>query len=221
MMNPRHLSEEARHGAADGTLDAEGMRVAKAHIAVCESCARDVARLEVVVMRARADSAPPMSQADFWPAIRSRIDASKVVPLDQRAGATARPRARRPWLAIGSTTVAATLVIAAFVEMQTWVDHAPTSQLPQTDVAFASAADSARSYESESRRLLNELEMERAMMGPSASKSLESDLAIIDASIAEQKAALARDPRSVALQRLLASSYREKVELLKRANNAS
>ncbi|MEO6211145.1 MAG: hypothetical protein ABIQ10_13595 [Gemmatimonadaceae bacterium] len=221
MTDPRHLSEEARHGAADGTLDAEGIRAAKAHIAACESCAADVARLNAVVMITRADSAPPMSQADLWPSIQLRIDASKVVPLDQRAGATVRARARRPWLAIGSTTVAAALVIAAFAEMKTWVDHAPTSQLRQSDVAFASAADSARSYEDEARRLLNEFEMERAMMGPSTSKSLESDLAIIDASIAEQKAALARDPSSVALQRLLASSYREKVELLKRANNAS
>ncbi len=221
MTDHHHMSEESRHGVADGTLEGEEMRVAKAHIAVCESCARDIARLEVVVMKTRADIAPPMSETDLWPSIRSRIDASKVVPLGQRAGAMVRPRARRPWLAIGSTTVAAALVIAAFAEMKTWVDRAPTSQLPQTDVAFASVADSARSYEDESRRLLNELEMERAMMGPSASKSLDSDLAIIDASIAEQTAALARDPRSVALQRLLASSYREKVELLKRANNAS
>lgn len=221
MTDLRHLTEEARQGMADGTLDAEGMRAAKTHIAACESCALDVARLEVVVMKTRADSAPPMSETDLWPSIRSRIDASKVVPLEQRAGATVQPRAHRPWLAIGSTAVAAALVIAAFAEMKTWVDRAPTSQRPQSDVAFASVADSARSYEDESRRLLNELEMERAMMGPSASKSLESDLAIIDASIAEQKAALARDPRSVALQRLLASSYREKVELLKRANNAS
>lgn len=221
MTAPHHLSEKARHGAADGTLDAEGMRAAKAHSAVCESCAADVARLKAVVLKARADSALPMSQTDLWPSIRSRIDASKVVSLDQRAKVEVSARSRRPWLAIGSTAVAALLLIAALGEMKGWADRAPVASGVPSDVAFASAADSARSYENEARRMLNELEMQRAMMGPSASKSLDSDLAIIDRSIAEQKDALARDPRNVALQRLLASAYREKVELLRRASNAS
>jgi hypothetical protein len=75
-------------------------------------------------------------------------------------------------------------------------------------------------YENESRRLLNELEMQRAMMPPTARASLDSDLVVIDRSIAELKDAVARDPRNVSLQRLLAASYRQKVELLERANNA-
>ena len=193
------------------------MREAYGHLATCDACAADVARLRTVMKRARELPQPAPSLDDLWPAIRSRIDQSKSVRLDVRA-TTARPR--RPWLAIASTALAAALLIAALTEMQGWRGHATGEPQSTSDFAFAGAADSTRFYEDESRRLLNEVEMQRAMMGPSASASLSGDLAIIDRSIAEQRAALAHDPRNLALQRLLAAAYREKVELLRRANNA-
>jgi hypothetical protein len=219
MSRTGHLTEDERQGAADGSLGAQPMREAYRHLAECESCAADVARLRTVMTRAREAAQPSPSLDDLWPSIRARIEQSKLVQLDQSAAPLAA-RARRPWLAIASTALAAALLIAAFTEMQRRrpQETVAANQLP--DVAFASAADSTRLYENESRRLLNELEMQRAMMGPSASASLDGDLAIIDRSIAEQTDALTRDPHNVALQRLLAAAYRQKVELLKRANNA-
>ena len=215
-----HLSEHHLQGAADGSLDAEQMQMAYGHLAACESCAADVARLRTVMTRAREANPGAPSLDDLWPAIRSRIEESKVVRPDAFAGPAAGARSRQPLLAMGSVALAATLLVAALAQMQGWRPRSGDSSQPSADVAFASAADSTRVYEDESRRLLNDLEMQRAMMGPSASASLNGDLAIIDRSIAEQKEALVRDPHNVALQRLLAASYREKVELLRRANNA-
>lgn len=215
-----HLTEEQLQGAADATLDAEQRRVAYGHLATCESCAEDVARLRTVMTRAREANPGAPSLDDLWPAIRSRIEDAKVVRPDAFVQPATRARSRAPWLAIGSIALAATLLVAALAQMQSWRPRSSDSAQPSADVAFASAADSTRVYEDESRRLLNDLEMQRAMMGPSASASLNGDLAIIDTSIAEQKEALVRDPHNVALQRLLAASYREKVELLRRANNA-
>jgi len=40
----------------------------------------------------------------------------------------------------------------------------------------------------------------------------------VDVAIAELKDAIARDPNNPALRQLLATSYRQKVELLKRAS---
>lgn len=219
-MTQTHLTEEQLQGAADGALDAEQMRVAYRHLAECESCAEKVARLKTVVTRAREANrgAPPPD--DLWPAIRSRIEESKLVTPKAFAGGDSDASVRRPWLAIGSTAVAAALLIAAFTQMQRWAPHASDAVSPSPDAAFTSAVDSTRFYEDESRRLLNDLEMQKAMMGPSASASLSGDLAILDGSIAEQKDALARDPYNIALQRLLAAAYREKVDLLRRANNA-
>jgi hypothetical protein len=221
MTDTRHLDEDERQGAADGTLEADRMREAYAHLAVCGECAADVQRLRMVIMRAReAPVAIDMQQDDLWPAIRSRIDRSKVVPLGASHAPHARASRRRPWLAIAVTAVAAALLIAALTEMQRWRPNAVAAAPVAVDVDFASAADSSRMYENQSRRLLNELEMQRAMLPPSARAALDTDLAVIDRSIAELKDAIARDPRNVSLQRLLAASYRQKVELLERVNNA-
>jgi anti-sigma factor RsiW len=219
MMTTSHLSEEERQGAADGTLETERMREAYGHLSSCDECAADVARLRTVVRRAREAPAPSSLDEDLWPSIRARIERSKVVRLGASSAAAA-VAPRRPWLAIASTVIAATLLFAALAQMQHWRPGEATSARAAADVAFANVADSSRMYEAESRRLLNGLEMQRAMMPPSATASLDDDLGVIDRSIAELKDALARDPHNVALQRLLAASYREKVELLKRANNA-
>ena len=220
MTNARHLDEEGRQCAADGSLDADRMREVYAHLAVCGECAADVQRLRMVMMRTREAPVAIDAQEDLWPAIRSRIDRSKVVPLGATHTPEARGVRRRPWLAIASTAAAAALLIVAFAEMEHWRPDALAVAPATTDMAFASAADSSRMYENEARRLLNELEMQRAMMPPAARASLDSDLAVIDRSIAELKEAVARDPRNVSLQRLLAASYRQKVELIQRASNA-
>lgn len=219
MTTSSHLSEEERQGAADGTLETERMREAYGHLASCDQCAADVARLRAVVTRAREAPVPSNGEEDLWPSIRERIERSKVVGM---GGPSASPAVvpRRPWLALASTAIAAALLLAALAQMQHWRPGEAASARAAADVAFASVADSSRMYETESRRLLNELEMQRAMLPPSATASLDDDLRVIDRSIAELKDALARDPRNVALQRLLAASYREKVELLERANNA-
>jgi len=56
---------------------------------------------------------------------------------------------------------------------------------------------------------------------PDAAKALDHDLRVVDVAIAELKDAVARDPNNPALRRLLATSYRQKVDLLKRIANAS
>jgi hypothetical protein len=220
MTQAPHLEEDDRQGAADGTLDADRMREAYAHLAVCGECAADVQRLRMVMMRTREAPVAIDTQDDLWPAIRARIDRSKIVPLGVTSAPDARRARRLPWLAIASTAIAAALLIVALMEMQRWRPLDVAAVPVAADAAFASAADSSRMYENEARRLLNELEMQRAMMTPAARASLDSDLVVIDRSIAELKDAVARDPRNLSLQRLLAASYRQKVELIERANNA-
>jgi hypothetical protein len=219
MTRSRHLTEEDRQGAADGTLAPGQMRRASAHLTSCEECAADVARLQTVVRRAREVPIPLGSDEDLWSSIRPGIEQSQVVRLAPAAAPLA-PARRRPWLALASTMIAAVLLLAALTEMQRWRSIDGRTTRTRADVTFASVADSSRIYEAEAKRMLDELEMQRAMMPPSTSASFDEDLRAIDRSIAELKDALARDPHNLALQQLLAASYREKVELLTRANNA-
>ena len=58
------------------------------------------------------------------------------------------------------------------------------------------------------------------MLRPDTRAALDRDLRAVDVAIAELKAAIARDPNNPALRQLLASSYKQKVDLLKRVGNA-
>ena len=156
-----------------------------------------------------------MKPDDLWPSIRSRIEASKVVPLDASPPIDAPIAARRRnivWI-VAAIAAALAIVVVSLPPMR--VDE------PTAAPELINVADSTRAYEAEANALLNQLEMQRAMMPPEARSSVDHDLRVIDDAIAEVKDALVRDPNNPALRRLLASSYRQKVELLKRANGAS
>ena len=81
-------------------------------------------------------------------------------------------------------------------------------------------ADSTEVYEAEAKILLDRLEIQRATLRPETVAAIDRNLHTVDVAIAELKDAIARDPRNPALRQLLATSYRQKVELLKHAANA-
>jgi hypothetical protein len=219
----RHLTEDERQGAADGTLDAEVLREASQHMAACDVCAADVDRLRKLMTQIQAPAPAPSDDLDdLWAAIRSRIEASKVIPLDVLPADTPpRQRIRRkgPWIAV-SVAAAALVFVVSVPQLRYLRARATQAASADSEPAFINVADSSNAYEQEANTLLNDLQMQRAMMRPQTSASIDSDLRVVDQAIAEVKDALVRDPNNPALRRLLASSYRQKVELLKRASNA-
>lgn len=216
MTDPSHLTEEERQTLADGTIAAERARELDAHLRACDACAADVARLKRVMTRYSDAPAPNAPLDELWPSIRSRIDQSKVVPL----GAPARKRSftARHFGIVGGLVAAA--VIAAIV-LRPSRTIPPDSVGRDSAAAVTTVADSATAYEDEARALLNRFEVQRAMIRPEAAQSIDRDLKVIDEAIDELKLAIANDPKNPALRQLLASSYRQKVEILKRAGNAS
>lgn len=216
-----HLTEYERQSAADGTLGSERFRGVSEHMSRCATCAADVACLKTLMARVQETPEPHGSLDDLWPAIQSRIEQSKVVRLEgAHGGAPIAARRRWPWIAAAATAVAAAILITTFAHRPGERALAADDSARKIDASFASVADSSLANEREANVLLNELEMQRAMLRPNTSAALDDDLFLIDRSIAELKAALARDPSNLALQRLLAASYRQKIELLKRASNA-
>ena len=215
-----HLSEEERHAIADGSLPGEQAVSLEAHLRTCEGCADDVARIRTLMTRARdaAIVAPPAALDDVWPSIRSRIEATKIVPLSPDA---VRREGRRRARGVGSAIMMAAAVIAAvtLAVRSNRSGREPTTANNDTSSLIA-VADSAHAYEAEAQTLLNQLELRRSMLRPEAVAAIDHDLRIVDSAIAELKDAIAHDPNNPALRRLLASSYRQKVDLLKRAGNA-
>jgi anti-sigma factor RsiW len=221
-----HLTETERQTLVDGSLPAKRARELHAHLRGCESCAADVARLRLVAQQYSRPLPLDPPLAELWPEIRSRIERSKVVPLAPPAAASPSRR-----ITIRSTAVAglgATAAVAAAVAAVVWLGQSRSSTPGRagleasrdTAQALVLVADSVRSYQEEAQVLLDRLELQRAMIRPDALTSIDRDLKVIDQAIAELELAIERDPRNPTLRQLLASSYRQKVDLLKRAGNA-
>jgi hypothetical protein len=223
MTDTAHLTEAERQTLADGSLPPRRAHGLEAHLRVCASCAADVARLKLVARRYAAPPPPDPRLAELWPEIRSRIERSKLVPLD--AAPAAAPKPGPPVFAIAGV---AAVLAAAVVAAALWLGPARRGHRPEVGEAPASdslhalalVADSVRSYRKEAQVLLDRLELQRAMIRPEAMASIERDLRVIDRSIEELELAIERDPRNPALRQLLAASWRQKVELLKGAGNA-
>lgn len=214
MTTSRHLTEAERHDLADGTAQAEVDAGLTEHLAQCEACARDVAQVRELMTRIHHSPSPSLG-VDLWPDIRARIEREKIVQLPETEARRPSTRlSKRPlaW-ALGAAAAAALLVFAL-----------PSTRRPVLAPTTGSAAavelqlvsDSARVFEREATILLNELELRRAMLRPNLRSSLDRDLKTIDDAILELKDAIARDPNNAALRRLLAASYKQKVDLLKR-----
>jgi anti-sigma factor ChrR (cupin superfamily) len=218
----RHLTEEERQTLADGTIGAGREAAARAHLRACPECAEDVGRLERLAMRARqlaSDGQAGGRSADvdeLWPGIQARIENAKVVALGaEPARVDRRASGRRIALAAG-------LVAAAWLGVRSRSEPGDrmADRAPDTAASVQFVDDSVRAYRDEAQALLDRLELTRSMLEPSAAAAIDKDLAVVDSAIAELQTAIARDPRNPALRRLLATSYREKIEVLQRVGNA-
>jgi anti-sigma factor RsiW len=218
MREERHLTEDERQALADD-LATERRDDVQAHLSACGECRDDVERLRKVTMRFRSATDDPTSVDELWPSIRARIEAEKIVAIS--SASTARQRWFRARHAVGLGALAAAAMLTVVLLRPSHRIAVDSTAAVDDSAALRLVTDSLRSYEDESRVLLNQLELQRAMMRPEAAASIDRDLKVIDQAIGELQLAIRNDPRNPALRSLLASSYRQKVELLKRANNAS
>ena len=221
-----HLTEDERQAFADETMSSEQRATAEVHIAACQSCALDVARLTTLMKRIHETPAPAPTAPldDLWPTIRARIEQSKVVSLPADAPLVRRTSGRMWWFgSIGGVAAAVLIGMAVMRGRPTDADDAAGlgATAMTAEPSLIAVVDSAHAYEQEARILLDKLELRRAMLRPETAEALARDLHVVDVAIAELKEAVARDPNNPALRRLLATSYRQKVDLLKRVSNAS
>jgi hypothetical protein len=183
----------------------------------------DAERLRALKHRVDTDPAPATPTDEMWPAIRARIEATKVEHLGSSAAASRRRYSR--WLTPSLAAGAAAVILVALALKFEGRRGGPatityTYNAGDTGSLFTTISDSARVYEDETLALLNELELRRAMLRPEAVAAIDHDLRVVDSAIAEVQDALKHDPNNPALRRLLASSYREKLSVLHRVGNA-
>ncbi len=218
MTDMPHLSEEERQTLADGSMPTDRARDVESHLRACASCAEDVSRLERLMTRISENPAVAAPTDELWPSIRTRIEQSKIIPL------ASAPAGRRRSLSVRHFAAVAGLVAAgAVLAMLLRPSHRIPADEPvnvESPTAMLAVVDSVHSYEEEARTLLNRLELHRAMLRPEAAAAIDRNLRSIDQAIAELEAAIDSDPRNPALRRLLAQSYRHKIDILRKSDNA-
>ncbi len=182
----------------DGTLAAHDRASVEAHLADCAACRAAVAELRALVAGAGRLPQSINPPRDLWPVIGSRIAQPATWNVQ-----------RLRWRA--ALAAAAVLVIAlGFYRL-----------LPPFAAHDHPAGEGAgwAAVQADFDRTTSELGLifaaERERLRPETVALLERSLAIIDAAIAESRAALARDPASVELRGLFAAAARQKVELLR------
>lgn len=174
--------------------------------------------------------------ADVWPTIRARIEAARVVPM----GAPTR-RARRHVSSRWRVAAAAAVLVvgssaATVLVMRSETGAPATTAVPSgADTVVSSsnptatppgsvggarqvARDVWADYDAASVDLERVLQARRSRLSPATVQAVEASLRTIDRAIGEARAALEKDPASRDLMDLLDSVYRQKLDLLRRAN---
>jgi anti-sigma-K factor RskA len=206
-----------------GDLTEDARAPVAEHIAACDLCRSELESLQVIVSRARELPRSVEPPAEAWAGIRSAIarDASAVREPSPAARFGER---RRLYLAAAAVVLAAVLSSAGTA----WYLGARN---PAGDLAASTAVNSSsgtpatlaaftieeNNYLRTASRLQDLLDQQEGSLAPETVAQLRASLHAIDDAIIEARNALARDPANKLLVEMLSSSYRQKVDLLRRS----
>lgn len=212
-----HLSWDTLNDLADERLDDQARDAAMTHLSTCAGCADALAALATTTRAARA--LPPSIDPpdDVWSSIRQSIERGKVAPLG-RGGPAWWATPRRLAAAAGVLILASSGVTALVMQRAAATGDTTLVSTPAGNTLLPVSLQSAeRGYLASVGELHTLLQAQRGTLAPATIASVERSLATIDMAIAEARAALLSDPANAALADLLASNYRQKIELLRRA----
>jgi anti-sigma-K factor RskA len=206
-----------------GDLTEDARAPVAEHIAACDLCRSEIESLQAVVARARELPRSIEPPAEAWTGIRSAIarDENAV----RTPGSTARfGERRRLYLAAAAVVLAAVLSSAGTAwylsarnpagNLSAAMAANTSSETPATLAAFTIEENN---YLRTASRLQDLLDQQEGSLAPETVAQLRASLHAIDDAIIEARNALARDPANKLLVEMLSSSYRQKVDLLRRS----
>jgi anti-sigma-K factor RskA len=221
-----HPSWDTLNDYVDGVIAADQRAGVTRHLGVCAECRARLTDLEETLRQVAAmapEIAPP---PDAWPAIRAGIEQRKVVTLPgaRGPGVVSSPGwgiHRWRLAAAAVVLIAASSAVTTLVVRRTGGAPAPSEVATPTPGAGSSLPvallEVERGFVGSVRELSDALDAARPHLAAETVAIVERNLALIDAAIAESRAALVRDPGNRVLQDVLAGTYRQKLDLLRRA----
>jgi anti-sigma factor RsiW len=202
----------------DGALTGADARAVEEHLAACAACQEREQQLRRLVAHAGALPRSLTPPRDLWPQIAERIErgsrwswllGSWQPAAVAAAAALAILAASLPWL----RTPAAPTTIRAVSMPSPTAELRPVAGAAIADPALAAAVDN---YETAARELLDALEQRRGLLPADDLARVEANIQVIDRALAEVREALAKDPESPELNRMLVATHKKKVDVLRR-----
>jgi hypothetical protein len=231
MPHTQHPEWETLNDFVDGSIAPNVRAEVATHIERCAICRDMVSRIRGLVDETSALPQSVEAPREAWATVAARIDAAKVVELERvpgRAGdAHASVAARNRWIRMAVAAVLLVVVssgLTALLMRNTSVPAVAGARIEQTPssaqlVALPPAiADVERTYLSTVDELVAVLNDPSNKFAPGTIQAVQRSLNVIDAAIAEARAALLNDPASDVLRAILNKSYEQKVDLLRRVS---
>lgn len=216
-----------------GELSPREERDVRRHLMQCDPCRAEEQALRTLLDEAAelpAELAPPR---DLWQDIAPRLQARVAPPalpaerVDEVRTIGPRPARPLPWwmvaaasIALVATTALTTMKLTGGMDEQPTTIAAQPAQPPASanpNAALASFQPVEAEYEKAISDLQAVLDTKREQLAPQTVATLEENLRIIDEAIRESREALAADPNSPELARMLSDTYDAKLNVLRRA----
>lgn len=215
----RHLEFEDLQDYQEDLLPPEKAGEIRRHLEECPQCRRELQALRGLLeeMAALPEEAEP--SRDLWPQIHWRLREGKPGEVPGR-GWTA---VTLPLWQLAAASIAVALISGGAV--WTFLSRGPDGALPGSnpmvsDVQPAGFVIGFEDFDSAISELEGVLEEGWEALDPETVAVLQENLAVIDRAIAESREALAQDPGSRLLRRILTETMRRKVDFLQQATLA-
>lgn len=223
----RHVDFDTLQDYAEGLLSAEEHEKVRAHLEACAECQKESAALDSVLEAVAGLPTEAEPSRDLWPQIEWRMGSGDGVDA---AGGKARKRGPRTRITFTAWQLLAASVALALISggvvwtalsggSQATVQMA-TSTGPDAFVSPAGWETTFDGYDEAVTDLEAVFEAGRNVLDPETLQVLETTLETIDQAIRESQEALAQDPGSRFLGRLLTENMRRKMTLLRHAATA-
>jgi hypothetical protein len=215
----RHLEFEDLQDYQEDLLPPERAGEISRHLEECPLCRRELQALRDLLdeMAGLPEEAEPTR--DLWPQIQWRLREGKAGRMPRRGWAAVT----LPVWQLAAASIAVALISGGAV--WTFLSRAPEGPLAGSGptVSTVQPAGLVAGYEdfdSAIAELEAVLEEGWEVLDPETVAVLQENLAVIDRAIAESREALAQDPGSRLLRRILTETMRRKVDFLQQATLA-
>lgn len=206
-----HLDDQTLSDLLDDGLDGSVRLGVEEHLAACDACFSRLQRMRMLVTHAGSLPRLMPAPAGEWQRVREVLHTGRLpsTPWWTKRGAL---------LAAGLALVVASSGITALVvgggrDVPVQSASAPASPAALTPRLAALEHE----YATVARDLERQLAARKHSLSPETFAAVERSLHTIEGAIAEAREALARDPGSETLARLLVAGHDQKVELLRHA----